>query len=102
MFKNPFKSNETLLNDLGAGSSDTEVSKAEENLFDKGDAVSSNDPDLHFVNPHHVQGYTRADGTVVDDYWRDGDGDTSDDLTVNEGGGYDQTNQDGDLTNNLG
>ncbi|WP_423408357.1 hypothetical protein AABM38_22360 [Heyndrickxia sp. MSNUG] len=100
MFKNPFKSNDPLLDDLKAGASATEGNEAEENLFDK-DVVTS-DPGLHFVNPHHVQGYTRSDGTVVDDYWRDGDGDTSDDLTVDEGGGYDQTNPDGDLTNNLG
>lgn len=41
-----------------------------------------------FVNPHEVDSYTRADGTVVDGYWRDGDGDTSVDLTKEEGGGY--------------
>lgn len=41
-----------------------------------------------FVDPHYVRGYYRADGTYVEGYWRDGDGDTSIDLTKEEGGGY--------------
>ncbi|KAB7665574.1 hypothetical protein F9279_20190 [Bacillus sp. B1-b2] len=56
----------------------------------------------HNVNPHYVQGYTKSDGTQVDGYWRDGDSDTHHDLTASEGGGYERTNPDGDLTNNLG
>lgn len=41
-----------------------------------------------FVDPHYVRGYYRADGTYVEGYWRDGDGDTSIDLSKEEGGGY--------------
>ena len=42
----------------------------------------------HYVNPHHVDGYVRHDGTPVDGYWRDGDGNTAVDLTAKVGGGY--------------
>ncbi|WP_156816885.1 hypothetical protein [Salsuginibacillus kocurii] len=48
----------------------------------------------HFVEPHHVDGYVREDGVEVDSYWRDGDGDTSVDLTAEEGGGYYRSNPD--------
>jgi hypothetical protein len=58
--------------------------------------------DIHHVNPHYVQEHTRSNGTHVDGYWRDGDGDTRHDLTADVGGGYDRTNPDGDLSNNLG
>lgn len=44
--------------------------------------------DIHFVQPHHVDGYVRHDGTEVHGYWRDGDGNTAIDHTVNQGGGY--------------
>lgn len=43
---------------------------------------------IHFVEPHEVSGYVTQDGTVVEGYFRDGDGDTSIDMTVSEGGGY--------------
>ncbi|WP_419871322.1 hypothetical protein [Candidatus Pristimantibacillus sp. PTI5] len=42
----------------------------------------------HHVNSHYVEGYTRADGTEVEGYWRDGDGDTS----INNNDGYYQDN----------
>jgi hypothetical protein len=42
----------------------------------------------HFVQPHHVSGYVKDDGTVVEAHWRDGDGNTDIDRTVEEGGGY--------------
>ncbi len=45
---------------------------------------------LHIVKPHYVQGYVRADGTVVDGYIRDGNG-----------YGYLRSNPDGILENNL-
>ncbi|WP_108671381.1 hypothetical protein [Peribacillus acanthi] len=45
---------------------------------------------LHMVQPHFVEGYVRADGTVVDGYYRDGSGQ-----------GYLRTNPDGILENNL-
>lgn len=41
-----------------------------------------------FVKPHWVDDYTKSDGTFVSGFWRDGDGDTSVDLTEDEGGGY--------------
>lgn len=41
-----------------------------------------------FVNPHHVDGYTKADGTQVSDYWRDGDNNPNTTLTKEDGGGY--------------
>ena len=41
-----------------------------------------------FVSPHFVDDYTKSDGTTVSGFWRDGDGDTSVDLTEDEGGGY--------------
>ncbi|WP_280771829.1 hypothetical protein [Salipaludibacillus daqingensis] len=46
----------------------------------------------HFVQPHEVDGYYREDGTYVDGYYRDGDGDTSVNLTAEEGGGYYRSN----------
>jgi hypothetical protein len=47
-------------------------------------------PNMHHVEPHWVNGYERADGTYVEGYWRDGDGDTS----VNNGTGWMQHNPD--------
>jgi len=64
--------------------------------------VDQVNPNQHFVNPHPVSGYVRGDGTQVDGYWRDGDGNTSIDRGVEDGGGYMQTNPDGDPFNNLG
>lgn len=55
----------------------------------------------HFVKPHPVSGYTRADGTVVEPYFRDGDGNTSINLTEDQGGGYLRSNPDGNPFNNL-
>ncbi|WP_211269599.1 hypothetical protein [Paenibacillus glacialis] len=43
------------------------------------------------TQPHQVSGYERADGTYVDDYYRDGDGNTQVD---NPNGGYTQSNPD--------
>jgi len=57
--------------------------------------------DVHSVDPHYVNDYARADGTQVDGYWRDGDGDTSVNLDKEHGGGYLQSNPDGILSNNL-
>jgi hypothetical protein len=64
--------------------------------------VSDNmDPGEHFVHPNYVKGHWQ-NGNWIDGYWRDGDGDTSVDLTVDQGGGYMQSNPDGDPSNNLG
>lgn len=56
---------------------------------------------VHFVDPHEVDGYYREDGTFIDRYYRDGDGDTTVNQSKADGGGYYQSNPDGDLTNNL-
>lgn len=48
----------------------------------------------HFVNPHEVNGYTRVDGTQVDGYYRDGDGNTNIDRPAETGGGYNRSNPD--------
>ncbi len=56
------------------------------------DMATDTDASNHYVNPNHVDSYVRADGTVVEGYWRDGDGDTSVDKTAAEGGGYLQSN----------
>lgn len=53
------------------------------------DAVHNNNSnDMHYVQPHHVNAYDKADGTHVNEYWRDGDGDTTVNLSKNQGGGY--------------
>jgi len=46
------------------------------------------EPDVYWVEPHWVNSYQTADGTYVDGYWRDGDGDTSVNLGTHQGGGY--------------
>ncbi|BCG59135.1 hypothetical protein [Paenibacillus sp. URB8-2] len=48
--------------------------------------------DMHFVQPHYVHDYIKADGTVVKGYFRDGDGNTSIDRPLGMGGGYFQNN----------
>lgn len=48
--------------------------------------------DESFVNPHWVEGFVRSDGGIIDSYWRDGDGDTSIDLSLPEGGGFFRSN----------
>ncbi|PGZ93527.1 hypothetical protein COE51_23755 [Bacillus pseudomycoides] len=55
----------------------------------------------HFVNPHHVNGYFRNDGTYVNGYFRDGDGNTAIDHPAELGGGYISSNPDGNPFNNL-
>jgi len=69
-----------------------------EDLFDPADVPS----DTHFVNPHYVEAYARQDGTWVDGYWRDGDGDTHVDLHVEDGGGYMQSDPVHDPLNDFG
>lgn len=63
--------------------------------------MSEINPEQHFVNPHVVDPYFRTDGTFVQGYWRDGDGNTDVDLNVNQGGGYMRTNPDDSLLNNF-
>ncbi len=59
------------------------------------------EPGTHFVEPHDVSSYVRADGTDVEGYWRDGDGNTSVDRTEEDGGGKLRSDPDGNPTNNL-
>ncbi|WEG16678.1 hypothetical protein PQ478_19565 [Alkalihalophilus pseudofirmus] len=91
-------------NDLGKATGDTQaidgdgIVSAEESVSTTAESV---EPGTHNVDPHYVNGYERADGTVVEGYWRDGDGDTSVNLSKEDGGGYERSNPDGDPTNNL-
>jgi hypothetical protein len=84
---------------------DTEIHQA--NLDSAHSQVASGaedvvgDPDLHTVKPHWVEGHWQ-NGQWIDGYWRDGDGDTSVNLSEEQGGGYIQSNPDGDLDNNIG
>lgn len=61
---------------------------------------TTEDPGTNHVKPHYVEGHWR-DGQWIEGYWRDGDGDTSVNLTEEQGGGYLRTNPDGNLYNNL-
>ncbi|WP_051865657.1 DUF3892 domain-containing protein [Metabacillus indicus] len=56
---------------------------------------------FHTVEPHLVKGYFRQDGTYVEGYFRDGDGNTAVNLTGESGGGYIRSNPDGVKWNNL-
>jgi hypothetical protein len=58
------------------------------------ETISEENPNTHNVNAHWVEGYYRADGTYVEGYWRDGDGDTSVNRTAEQGGGWTQSNPD--------
>lgn len=55
-------------------------------LSDSVHNINSND--VHYVQPHYVNAYDKADGTHVNGYWRDGDGNTAVNLSANQGGGY--------------
>ena len=61
-------------------------------IFNSIDNLTQQDSDgttgEHFVQPHLVSDYVTDDGTFVDSYWRDGDGDTSHNLDTAHGGGY--------------
>ncbi|MBM7606221.1 hypothetical protein JOC75_004269 [Metabacillus crassostreae] len=53
------------------------------------DDTYTDESNIHHVDPHWVNGYTRDDGTEVEGYWRGGED------------GYDRSNPDGDSSNNL-
>ena len=80
-----------VVDGIGGPSADGDVAAAPASNLDV-------DGELHQVDAHYVEGYVRADGTVVDGYLRDGDGDTS----INQSEGYDRTNPDDVKWNNLG
>ncbi|MFJ7976650.1 hypothetical protein ACIQZI_13255 [Peribacillus sp. NPDC096379] len=78
----------------GADGVSTDANIAQEN-------TDNQSPGTHDVKPGYVEGYTRADGTVVSDYYRDGDGNPNTQLTEEQGGGYDRSNPDNNPNNNL-
>ncbi|WP_038112617.1 hypothetical protein [Tuberibacillus calidus] len=55
----------------------------------------------HFVKPHYVHSYIKSDGTLVEGYYRDGDGNTHIDRPLDAGGGYMAGNPDGIKWNNI-
>lgn len=55
----------------------------------------------HFVKPHFVEGYFRQDGTYVEGYYRDGDGNTNINRPLEAGGRYVRSNPDGNPFNNI-
>lgn len=63
--------------------------------------LNLNIDNTHFVQPHYVDPYIRTDGTLVEGYYRDGDGNPDIDTPVNQGGGYMRSNPDGNPFNNL-
>lgn len=80
--------------DWGDSEGDTQHAK-DEDSFDSislhPERIDTNDDgitDAHFTDPHWVSGYLKDNGTFVEGYWRDGDGDTEHDLHKFEGGGY--------------
>lgn len=87
-----------------------ETSKAlnvseENNPYTKVEPINSpaqESPGNHFVQPHEVDAYYRNDGTYVEGYYRDGDGDTSVNTDIEDGGGYTRSNPDDSLLNNFG
>jgi hypothetical protein len=60
-----------------------------QSTFHGGHDFNSFETNYHHVNPHHVDGYERSNGTHVSGYWRGGTD------------GYSQTNPDGIESNNL-
>lgn len=82
-----------------AEASSIEVADAntEVNSIDSTETMNSTEtttienPNMHDVEAHYVEGYERADGTYVEGYFRDGDGNTQVD---NPDGGYTQHNPD--------
>lgn len=55
------------------------------------DVYATDDPGVHHVEPHYVQGYERVDGTEVNGYMRDGV----------DGTGYLRSNPNGITSDNL-
>lgn len=109
MFRNPFNPSNTNTSDLFDQMDTLDMTGISEvnNPFTSANPEVTNTANVdyagdHFVEPHSVSGYHRHDGTHVEGYWRDGDGNTNIDATVEDGGGYIQTNPDGILENNFG
>ncbi|HDR7251523.1 hypothetical protein ACS52_14325 [Bacillus cereus] len=108
MFRNPFNPNNTATPDsfdqmdtidmTGISEVNNPFTSANPDVTDTSNVDYAGD---HFVEPHSVSSYDRQDGTHVEGYWRDGDGNTDIDATTENGGGYIQTNPDGILENNF-
>ncbi|HEX9026453.1 MAG TPA: hypothetical protein VF839_08340 [Clostridium sp.] len=49
---------------------------------------NSNSNSSTFAGPNQVSGYTKQNGTYVEQYWRNGDRNTSINLTKEQCGGY--------------
>ena len=73
--------------DFAAGIDNVDSIEGEAALSD-GNGETAAAGQQQWVNPHHVQGHFRSDGTAVAGYWRDGDGDTNTNLSGTQGGGY--------------
>ncbi|MBT2687289.1 hypothetical protein J7I93_03740 [Bacillus sp. ISL-47] len=71
------------------------IDASEDNLIKQSVSDINSSNGYHFVEPHTR---TLSDGNVI---WVDGDGDTSIDLAVEEGGGYYRSNPDGNPNNNF-
>lgn len=107
MFQNQLKSNQIAQTDVfdELGPSKISNTSEEKNPYTIAEAINSPAPEStgnHFVHPHEVDAYYRNDGTYVDGYYRDGDGDTSVNTHIEDGGGYNRSNPDDSLLNNLG
>jgi hypothetical protein len=61
----------------------------EDDTYYDDEEIVTDDDNIHHVDPHWVEGYERSDGTEVDGYWRGGED------------GYERSDPDGDVTNNL-
>ncbi|WP_050615159.1 hypothetical protein [Bacillus testis] len=66
------------------------ISDGFDSSFEDGDNYDSNDSSSNqtWIDPHEVRGYERSDGTYVESYYRDGDGNTNINRGLDEGGGY--------------
>ena len=69
-----------------------DISESSDIAFDADIDDISDNQEFHNVDPHYVEGYTRADGTEVSGYYRDGDGNPNTTLTAEQGGGYLRSN----------
>lgn len=107
LFQNQLKSNQIEQTDVfdKLGTSETLNISEEKNPYTNLDKINSSAQESsgnHFVQPHEVDAYYRNDGTYVDGYYRDGDGDTSINTDLEDGGGYNRSNPDDSLLNNFG
>jgi hypothetical protein len=84
-----------------ASSGDFDYNNSNELVYTSDLDAQSEDVGVHHVEPHYVDGYERSDGTHVEGYYRDGDGNPETTLTEEDGGGYIRSNPDGISSNNI-